>query len=254
MLSDLKDKRALVTGAAQGLGRAVAELFIARGARVVLTDINDDALKQTVADLGDAAHGVSCGVTSEAQVAASVQAAVDALGGLDVAVNNAGIEIGKPLVEQTEEEFDRLMSINVKGVFLGIKHQTPALAAAGGGNIVNMSSVAGLGGVPLLGSYCASKAAVLRLTETAAIELRGVGIRVNAVCPSFIDTEMVARLVAPFESATGARFGDLVAVKQQRLGTAEEVAEMVAFLASDDAKFITGAHYTLDGGLTGSLF
>lgn len=253
MLSDLKDKRALVTGAAQGLGRAVAELFVARGARVLLTDIDGDLLAKTAADLGDAAHALVCDVTSEADVAASVQACVDTLGGLDIAVNNAGIEIGKPLVEQTEEEFDRLMDINVKGVFFGIKHQTPALAAAGGGAIVNMSSVAGLGGVPLLGSYCASKAAVLRLTETAAIELRPAGIRVNAVCPSFIRTEMVARLVNPFEGATGANFDDLVAVKQQRLGTPEEVAEMVAFLASDDARFVTGAHYTLDSGLTGSL-
>ncbi|HZZ48329.1 MAG TPA: SDR family oxidoreductase [Pseudonocardia sp.] len=254
MLSDLKDKRALVTGAAQGLGRAVAELFIERGARVVLTDIDGDLLEKTVADLGDAAHGIVADVTSEQQVASSVQAASDHLGGLDIVVNNAGIETSKPLVEQTEEEFDRVMSINVKGVFFGIKHATPALIASGGGNIINMSSVAGIGGVPLLGTYCASKAAVLRLTETAAVELRPTGIRVNAVCPSFIRTEMVARLVSPFEGATGAKFDDVVAVKQQRLGTPEEVAEMVAFLASDDAKFITGAHYVLDSGLTGSLF
>jgi NAD(P)-dependent dehydrogenase (short-subunit alcohol dehydrogenase family) len=254
MLSDLTDKRALVTGAAQGLGRAVAELFLERGARVVLTDIDGDLLEKTVANLGDAAHGVLSDVTKEDQVASAVQAAVDHLGGLDIAVNNAGIEIGKPLVQQTEEEFDRLMSINVKGVFFGIKHETPALAASGGGNIVNMSSVAGLGGVPLLGSYCASKAAVLRLTETAAVELRDAGIRVNAVCPSFVQTDMVARLVSPFEGATGASFDDVIALKQQRLGTPEEVAEMVAFLASDDAKFVTGAHYVLDSGLTGSLF
>ena len=254
MLSDLKDKRALVTGAAQGLGRAVAELFLARGARVVLTDVDAELLDKTVSDLGDSAYGHPCDVTSEQQVAASVATAVETLGGLDIAVNNAGIEIGKPLVEQTEEEFSRLFDINVKGVFFGIKHQAGALIASGGGNIVNMSSVAGLGGVPLLGSYCASKAAVLRLTETAAVELRAHGVRVNAVCPSFINTDMVARLVDPFEGATGAKFDDVVAVKQQRLGTPEEVAEMVAFLASDDAKFVTGAHYVLDSGLTGSLF
>jgi NAD(P)-dependent dehydrogenase (short-subunit alcohol dehydrogenase family) len=254
MLSDLKDKRALVTGAAQGLGRAVAELFVQRGARVVLADIDGELLEKTVADIGGAAHAAVCDVTSEAQVAAAVEATIERLGGLDIAVNNAGIEIGKPLVEQTEQEFDRLMAINVKGVFFGIKHEAPAMIAGGGGNIVNMASVAGLGGVPLLSTYCASKAAVLRLTETAAIELRPAGIRVNAVCPSFIRTEMVARLVNPFEGATGTSFDDVVAVKQQRLGTPEEVAEMVAFLASDDAKFVTGAHYVLDGGLTGSLF
>jgi len=254
MLSDLKDKRALVTGAAQGLGRAVAELFVRRGARVVLSDIDGEALEKTVADIGGAAHAVVSDVTSESQVAAAVQTTVDHLGGLDIAVNNAGIEIGKPLVEQTEAEFDRLMSINVKGVFFGIKHEALAMIAGGGGNIINMASVAGLGGCPLLSTYCASKAAVLRLTETAAIELRPAGIRVNAVCPSFIRTEMVARLVSPFEGATGASFDDVIAAKQQRLGTPEEVAEMVAFLASDDARFVTGAHYVLDGGLTGSLF
>jgi NAD(P)-dependent dehydrogenase (short-subunit alcohol dehydrogenase family) len=254
MLSDLHDKRTLVTGAAQGLGRAIAELFVERGARVLMADINEEGVSEAAAKLGDAAVAHRVDVTDESSVAAMVAAAVAAFGGLDVAVNNAGIEIGKPLVEHTVEEFDRLMAINVKGVFLGIKHETGALAAAGGGAIVNMSSVAGLGAAPLLGAYCGSKAAVLRMSEVAAIELRPYGIRVNAVCPSFIDTAMVERLVAPFEAALGGvAFNDLVAVKQQRLGTAEEVAEMVAFLASDDARFVTASHYTLDGGLTGSL-
>jgi NAD(P)-dependent dehydrogenase (short-subunit alcohol dehydrogenase family) len=113
--------------------------------------------------------------------------------------------------------------------------------------------VAGLDGVPLLGAYCASKAAVIRLTQTAAIELREAGIRVNAICPSFIQTEMVDRLVAPFEAATGANFDDLAAQAQGRLGTPEEVAEMAAFLASDDASFINGSYYILDNALTASV-
>jgi NAD(P)-dependent dehydrogenase (short-subunit alcohol dehydrogenase family) len=117
-----------------------------------------------------------------------------------------------------------------------------------------MSSVAGTGGAPLLGAYCASKGAVIRMTEVAALELRPAGIRVNAVCPSFIDTKMVERLVAPFEAAVPMPFDDVVAVKQQRLGTAAEVAETAAYLASDDAKFVSGAHFVLDGGLTGSMF
>lgn len=254
MLSDLDGKRALVTGAAQGLGLAIASLFVARGARVLLADVNAEGVAKAAVDLGDATQSVTCDVTDGDAVAAAVAAATDAWGGLDIAVNNAGIEIGKPLVDHTEDEFDRLMAINVKGVFLGIKHEVPALIASGGGAIVNMSSVAGLGAAPLLGAYCASKAAVLRLTEVAAIELRPHGVRVNAVCPSFIDTPMVDRLVAPFEAAIEASFSDVVALKQQRLGTADEVAEMVAFLASDDARFVTASHYTLDGGLTGSLF
>lgn len=254
MLSDLEGKRALVTGAAQGLGLAIASLFVERGARVLLADVNADGVAKAAIDLGDAAASIACDVTDTDQVAGAVATITDTWGGLDIAVNNAGIEVGKPLIEHTEEEFDRLMAINVKGVFLGMKHEVPALLAAGGGNIVNMSSVAGLGAAPLLGVYCATKAAVLRLSEVAAIELRPYGVRVNAVCPSFIDTPMVDRLVAPFEAAIEASFSDVVALKQQRLGTAEEVAEMVAFLASDDARFVTASHYTLDGGLTGSLF
>jgi NAD(P)-dependent dehydrogenase (short-subunit alcohol dehydrogenase family) len=137
----------------------------------------------------------------------------------------------------------------VDGVFYGIKYAVPELAKTQG-NIINMASVAGLGGVPLLGAYCASKAAVIRLTQTAAVELRPAGIRVNAVCPSFIKTEMVDRLVEPFEAATGADFGSVTAQAQGRLGTPEEVAEMCAFLASDDASFVTGSYYVLDNALT----
>ncbi len=219
----------------------------------MLTDIDEAAVQATAAELGDNARGVRCDVTNSADVEAAIAGTVEAFGGLDVLVNNAGIEIGKPFHEHEEAEFDQLMAVNVKGVFLGIKHAVPVLAGGGGGAIVNMSSVAGLGGVPLLGAYCGSKAAVIRITQTCAAELRPAGIRVNAVCPSFIDTEMVERLVDPFEAATGAQFGDVVALKQGRLGTAEEVAEMTAFLASDDASFVTGSSYVLDAALTANV-
>jgi NAD(P)-dependent dehydrogenase (short-subunit alcohol dehydrogenase family) len=167
-------------------------------------------------------------------------------------VNNAGIEIAKPIPETSDEEFRQVMDINVNGVFYGIKYAIPHLAQTKG-NIINMASAAGLGGVPLMGAYTASKGAVIRLTQTAAIELRPAGIRVNAICPSFIKTEMVDRLVEPFEAATGANFGDLAAQAQGRLGTPEEVAEMAAFLASDDASFVTGSYYILDNALTASV-
>ncbi|HUR74057.1 MAG TPA: SDR family NAD(P)-dependent oxidoreductase [Sporichthya sp.] len=252
MLADLQGKRALVTGAAQGLGHAIAVLFAERGARVLLTDIDADGAAKAAAALPGAAS-LGCDVTSADEVQAAVDAAVAEFGGLDILVNNAGIEIGKPLTEHTESDIDKLLAVNVKGVFFGIKYAVPALIASGGGCIVNMASVAGLGGAPLLGGYCATKGAVLRLTEVAAIELRAHGVRVNAVCPSFIDTAMVDRLVDPFTAAVGLPFSDVVALKQGRLGTPEEVAETTAFLASDDARFITGAHFILDGGLTGSL-
>jgi NAD(P)-dependent dehydrogenase (short-subunit alcohol dehydrogenase family) len=144
------------------------------------------------------------------------------------------------------------MDINVNGVFYGIKYAIPALAQSAG-NIINMASLAGEGGVPLLGAYCGSKGAVIRLTQTAAVELRDAGIRVNAICPAFIRTEMVERLVEPFETATGANFDDLAAQAQGRLGTPEEVAEVAAFLASDDASFVTGAHYIVDNALSANV-
>jgi NAD(P)-dependent dehydrogenase (short-subunit alcohol dehydrogenase family) len=249
---ELDGRRALITGAAQGLGRAIAEKFVERGAEVVIADINGDAAARTAEEIGAGAFAVACDVTKSDQVQAAITRSAHLLGGLNVLVNNAGIEIGKPLHEIGDDEFLQLMAVNVTGVFYGIKYAVPELAKTQG-CIINMSSVAGLDGVPLLGAYCASKAAVIRLSETASRELREVGIRVNAVCPSFIDTQMVERLVAPFEAATGANFGDLTAQAQGRLGTPEEVAEMVAFLASDDASWITGSSYILDNALTASV-
>lgn len=251
-MGELGGKRALITGAATGLGRAIAELFVERGATVFLTDIDADGVAATAGELGAAGHA-RCDVASAADQEAQFAAAVEAMGGLDVVVNNAGIEIASILVEQSEADFDRMMDINVKGVWLGMKHATPHLVGGGGGVIVNMSSVAGVGGAPLLGSYCASKAAVIQLTRVAAVELRGHGIRVNAVCPAFIDTAMVDRLVAPVEALTGMDFEDLAALKQGRRGTPREVAEMTAFLASDDAAWTTGSHYVLDNALTAGL-
>jgi NAD(P)-dependent dehydrogenase (short-subunit alcohol dehydrogenase family) len=249
---ELEGKRTLVTGAARGLGLAIATLFTERGARVALADLDRAAVEQAAAELGGESLGLECDVTKPEDVQKAIADTVAAFGGLDVMVNNAGIEIGKPIPETSDEEFAQLMAVNVGGVFHGIKYAVPALAQTRG-CIINMSSVAGLDGVPLLGVYCASKAAVIRLTQTAAIELREAGIRVNAICPSFIQTEMVDRLVAPFEAATGANFDDLAAQAQGRLGTPEEVAEMAAFLASDDASFINGSYYILDNALTASV-
>jgi NAD(P)-dependent dehydrogenase (short-subunit alcohol dehydrogenase family) len=252
-MAELEGKRALITGAATGLGRAIAELFVERGASVYLTDINEEGVAETAKELG-AVGSSRCDVASAADQEAQFAAAQEAFdGGFNLVVNNAGIEIASILVEQSEEDFDRVMDINVKGVWLGMKHATPHLIGNGGGTIVNMSSVAGVGGAPLLGSYCASKAAVIQLTRVAAFELRAHNIRINAVCPAFIDTAMVDRLVAPVEALTGLPFEDLTAMKQGRRGTPAEVAEMTAFLASDDASWTTGSHYVLDNALTAGL-
>jgi NAD(P)-dependent dehydrogenase (short-subunit alcohol dehydrogenase family) len=249
---ELEGKRTLVTGAARGLGLAVAELFAERGATVAVADLDGEGARAAAEQLGGDAIGLTCDVTKPADVQKAIADTVEAFGGLDVLINNAGIEIGKPIPETGDDEFAMLMAVNVGGVFYGIKYGTPALAASKG-CIINMSSLAGLDGVPLLGVYCASKAAVLRLTQTASRELRDYGIRVNAICPAFIATEMVERLVEPFEAATGAKVDELIAQAQGRLGTPEEVAEMAAFLASDDARWVTGASYILDNGLSASV-
>jgi NAD(P)-dependent dehydrogenase (short-subunit alcohol dehydrogenase family) len=249
---ELDGKRALITGAARGLGLAMAEKFVERGARVAVADIDGAAAERAAQEIGGDTIGLQADVTKPDDVQRIIAATVEAFGGLDIMVNNAGIEIAKPIPDTSDEEFRQVMDINVNGVFYGIKYAIPYLAQTQG-NIINMASAAGLGGVPLMGAYTASKGAVIRLTQTAAIELRPAGIRVNAICPSFIKTEMVDRLVEPFEAATGANFGDLAAQAQGRLGTPEEVAEMAAFLASDDASFVTGSYYILDNALTASV-
>lgn len=249
---ELEGKRALVTGAGRGLGHAIAQLFAERGARVALADRDTAAAEQSAQALGGDAIALTCDVTDPGAVRQAIADTVERFGGLDVMVNNAGIEIGKPIPETPDDEFAALYAVNVNGVFYGMKYAIPALAQTRG-NILNMASLAGLGGVPLLGAYCGSKAAVIRLTQTAAAELRPAGIRVNALCPAFIRTEMVERLVEPFESATGANFDALAAQAQGRLGTPQEVAEMAVFLASDDASFVTGAYFILDNALSAAV-
>lgn len=250
-MAELSEKRVFVTGSAAGIGKAIATLFIERGARVVVSDIDSDAAERTAREIG-AAGVANCDVTNEGQVQEAVDRAVEILGGLDVVVNNAGIEVASPLLQQSTESFDRIYAVNVRGPFLVMKAAIAALVESKG-NVVNIASIAGVGGSPLLGSYCATKAALIQLTRVAAVEMRPAGVRVNAVCPGFADTSMVDRLAPDFEAATQVPFGDLVAAKQGRLGTAEDIAEVAAFLASDRATWVTGSHYILDGGLTASL-
>jgi len=253
-MNDLTGRRAIVSGAARGIGLAIAKRLVEGGARVAVADIDGDGAEEAAAQLGSGSIGVRCDVCSMTDVNAAVATTVEAFGGLDLLVNNAGIEIAKPITELTEDDFSRILDINVVGTFRFTKAALPALAAAGGSAIVNLSSVAGTAGGPLLSAYCASKGAVIRFTESAAVELRQAGIRVNAVCPGLIQTEMADRLAAPIEAIAPISFDELVSLKQGRFGTPEEVAETVAFLASDDARFVNGAHYLVDGGMTANLF
>ncbi|MER7728165.1 SDR family NAD(P)-dependent oxidoreductase [Streptomyces sp. NPDC096323] len=253
-MTDLTGRRALVTGGAQGIGRAIAERLIAAGARVAIADMNEEGAQATAKELGGDTVAIRCDVRSADDAKAAVAQAVEALGGIDVLVNNAGIEIAKPITELTDEEFMRCLDVNAGGTFRVTQAAIPALAASGSSAIVNLGSVAGMSGGPVLSAYCASKGAILRFTESAAIELRQAGITVNAVCPGIVATEMADRLVAPIEAVSPVPFETLINMRQGRSGRPEDVAGVVAFLASDEARFITGASYAIDGGLTASLF
>jgi NAD(P)-dependent dehydrogenase (short-subunit alcohol dehydrogenase family) len=244
-------KVAVVTGAANGIGRATAIAFAQNGLKVVVSDIDDKGGADTVAaikDAGGEATFVRCDVSQDSQVRALVEATVSHYGRLDYAFNNAGIEIEQSkLADGKESEFDAIMNVNVKGVWLCMKHQIPVMLAQGGGAIVNTASIAGLGAAPKMSIYSASKHAVIGLTKSAAIEYAKKNIRVNAVCPAVIDTEMFRR--AHVADPKKAEFA-LAIHPVGRIGKVEEIAAAVLYLCSDLAGFTTGIALPVDGGVT----
>ncbi|MBN8903756.1 MAG: short chain dehydrogenase [Rhodospirillales bacterium 69-11] len=249
----LDGKAALVTGGGNGIGRAAALALAREGARVAVADYEAEAAEATVAAInaaGGQARSLSGDVTDEAAVQAMVQATVAAFGRLDCAFNNAGIaphqvnSSGQPTHEWSQESFERLIAVNLTGVWLCMKHELAQMKAQGAGAIVNTASIAGMIGLQNACAYVASKHAVIGLTKTAALEYARAKIRVNAVCPGFIRTRMT-------EKAFETRGVLLRALTPQgRAGEPEEIAEMVVFLCSDRASFITGSAYQVDGGWT----
>ncbi|UGT41729.1 glucose 1-dehydrogenase [Nocardia yamanashiensis] len=245
-MADLTGKVALITGAARGQGAAEARLFVARGAKVVITDVLEAEGKELADSLGDAAVFVRHDVTDAESWKAAVDTAVATFGKLDVLVNNAAIYIMKPLMETTPDELERILKVNLIGAFLGIQAVVPGMTENGGGSIVNISSQAGLEGLMNHSAYGSSKWGLRGLSKISALELGPAQIRVNSVHPGPIATPMVPYLT------TGP--GSFPTLPLERTGLPEEVAELVAFLASDASAYITGAEVTVDGGLAAGKF
>jgi NAD(P)-dependent dehydrogenase (short-subunit alcohol dehydrogenase family) len=248
-LDELKNKVAVVTGAASGIGKAAVELFASEGAAVVAADVQDDAGQCLADELARKGHSVSfihTDVSRENDVAAMIHLALSHYGRLDVLFNNAGIEGEEgPTAEATLENWERVIDVNLKGVFLGMKHGIAAMLQHGGGSIVNNASVAGLVGFAGVPAYCAAKGGVVQLTRTAAIEYATQNVRVNCLCPGVIDTPMVERATHGQPEAEAA----ITALEPVgRMGTPREVAQLALFLASDRSSFLTGAIIPVDGG------
>jgi NAD(P)-dependent dehydrogenase (short-subunit alcohol dehydrogenase family) len=249
-------KSAVITGAASGIGRAAALGFAARGAKVVIVDRDKAGLDATLGLIGKAggsAIAVAADVTRSADVQAYVEAAVDAHGRIDCFFNNAGIE-GRiaPLAEYDEAMFDQVIAVNLKGVFLGLRHVLPVMLRQKSGAVVNSASVAGLNGTPGMSAYCASKHAVLGLTKTAAGETARDGVRVNAVLPGPIDTRMIHAIEGQIDPANPGLVQNRyeASLPIGRYGTASEIANLVLFLCSDLSSNTTGAQFVADGGRT----
>ena len=253
MPGTLEDKIALVTGAGSGIGRASSLVLAREGAKVVVSDINAEGAEATLSaikEMGGEGVFVHADVSKPEDVQALVASVIHTYGRLDCAYNNAGIEgyMEGRLHEYPEDIWDRLIDINLKGVWLCLKYEIPRMLEQGGGAIVNTASAAGLVGSRRLAAYVASKHGVVGLTKAAALEYARDGIRVNAVCPGIIDTPMMDRLIAGRQDDYEATIPTRQPIG--RLGTAEEIAESVAWLCSDAASLITGIALSVDGGFT----
>ena len=246
MSERLKDKVAIVTGAGSGMGEAIAQTYARAGAKVAVLDVNEQSAQRVASAIGANATPVACDVTRRDDLERAVRATVSAFGKVDILVNNAGVtHVNKPVMEISEGDFDRVFAVNVKGVFLGIQAVLPVMRKAGGGVIVTIGSTAGLRPRPGLSAYNATKGAVHNLTKTLAVELAPDKIRVCAIAPVATDTPLLPTFLGP---APGMREKFIATVPLGRLATAQDIADAALFLASDEAKFLTGNIMEVDGG------
>jgi NAD(P)-dependent dehydrogenase (short-subunit alcohol dehydrogenase family) len=252
-----RSRVAAITGGARGIGRACALRFAREGARVAILDILEREAAATVADmeaLGCEALAVRCDVRDEGQLQDAVQRIVGVWGRIDIWVNNAGVYSGSPLVEVPLADWEQTLGVNLTGVFLGCRAVAPLMRAQGSGRIVNISSMSGKTSWPATAEYSASKSAVIGLTRSVALDLAPFGVTVNAVCPGNTLTEMVRKVAATIAPRDGITAEAWLALRAQdcplkRLAAPEEIAGPVAFLASDDARYITGQAISIDGGM-----
>ncbi len=253
----LKDKVAIVTGGSRGIGRAICERLAAEGAVAVVADIDGAEAERTASEIsagGGKALGVALDVTKQADIEALVETVVARAGRIDVLVNNAGVFDLSPLLEQTRESWDRIHDVNVKGLFFVMQAAARQMVAQGeGGRIINLASQAGRRGEALVANYCASKAAVISITQSAALALTEHAITVNAIAPGIIETPMWAVVDGLFAKYQGLPPGEpkrraVDAIPAGRIGEPEDVAAAIAFLASDDAAYITAQTLNVDGG------
>ena len=246
----LRGKRAIVTGAGSGIGRAIALRYAEEGARVVISDVDGEAAARVAAEAGGETLVRKTDVTSTSEVETLVQTSVEEWGGLDVMVNNAGIGVAGTTTVTTEEEYERVMDVCIRGTFLAMKHAIPAIRDSEGGSVINMSSVAALVGIADRAVYSAAKGAILAITRAAAIDHVEEGVRVNCIAPGTVDTPWIGRITAGYDDPEEARRNMQARQPHGRLVTPEEIAAMAAYLASDESASVIGACMVVDGGVT----
>ena len=246
----LSGKRIIVTGAGSGIGRAIALRFAAEGARVVISDVDEEAATRVAAEAEGETLVRKTDVTSTSDIETLVQTSVEEWGGLDVMVNNAGIGVAGTTTVTTEEDYERVMDVCLRGTFLGMKHAIPAIRDSEGGSVINMSSVAALVGIADRAVYSAAKGAILAITRAAAIDHVEEGVRVNCIAPGTVDTPWIGRITAGYDDPEEARRNMQARQPHGRLVTPEEIAAMAAYLASDESASVIGACMIVDGGIT----